>query len=111
MSVPRGIIRIFNTEESKDLAFKEDADILTANQMEYCTINHTRNIISMKGQHYAYRSPKMGNTVLQMPVDKIELVEQVDDIHFIAVAMQAMESTKVARALGNEKPLSNLTKQ
>jgi len=111
MSVPRGIIRIFNTEQSKNLAFREDADVLIHNQMSGCTINETKHIISIGGTHYAYRSPKMGNAVLQMPVDKIEIVETVDDLHFIGAAMQAIESTKTALALGNAKPLKNLLKQ
>lgn len=109
MSIPRGILRIFNSEESKKEAFKKDFDVLKDNQMEGCQVNETKYIISMRGQHYAYRSPKMGNAVLQMPIDKIEILEVIDDLPFIAAAMASIESTRISKELGSGKSLNGMT--
>lgn len=108
MSVPRSIIRIFNSDESRDLHFKEDIDVLINNQMEHCQINETKLLINMGGTFYAYRSPSMGNAVLQMPIDKIEIVETVSDLPFIAAAMESLTATQISNNIGTPKEQKGL---
>lgn len=108
MSIPRGIIRIFKNEESKNKAFQEDVAVLADNRMEGCIINHTKCIISMRGQHYAYRSPSMGNAVLKMPLDKIEILEVIDDLPFLAAAMESIRTTQIAKKLGSPEGLDGM---
>lgn len=101
--IPRGILRIFNTEESRDKNFKKDVDVMVHNEMKGCMINQEAKVISMGGQHWVYRSPTLGIAVKEMPLDKIEIVEQINDLAFIGAAMQAIETTRVSAALQNQK--------
>ena len=93
-TIPRSILRIFNTDEARDKAFNEDVEVLVENGNIGAEINKTKRIIQMRGQFYAYRSPSFGMHIKAMPVDKIELVERIDDIQFVAAAMERIQSTK-----------------
>ncbi len=108
MSIPKSIVRIFNSDESRNKHFKEDIEVLINNQMQNCEINETKLLINMSGTFYAYRSPSMGNAILQMPIDKIEIVESVSDLPFLAAAMESITSTQISQNIGTPKDQRSL---
>ena len=103
MSISKSVLKLFNTNESRDATFKEDVDVFIHNNVENCSINAEKLFLCVSGTYYSYRSPSMGNAVLDMPIDKIEIKEVIDDLPFLAAAMEAIKTTKIAVELGNPK--------